>query len=181
MFISDWKSPFAKGAEDGLAGASAADGALISSVCLQLRIYWWEQLEGKITSITKISTCLRFSLSGLFSATDSQPLTILPIFNSTSCLCLPISHTFSFYFSLHSHLSLLFVVPLSRASLSIPTWCAAFRLSTADFVAEVRKQRWKRCMGVIKIYNYILLNPLLLSCHVLSTPLHQTNKKGQVL
>lgn len=43
---------------------------LLFHFCLQPCICWWEWLEGKITSLNKISTFLRFSLSALFSSAD---------------------------------------------------------------------------------------------------------------
>lgn len=43
---------------------------LLFHFCLQPCICWWEWLEGKITSLNKISTFLRFSFSALFSSAD---------------------------------------------------------------------------------------------------------------
>lgn len=43
---------------------------LLFHFCLRPCICWWEWLEGKITSLNKISTFPRFSLSALFSSAD---------------------------------------------------------------------------------------------------------------
>ena len=60
-----------KGAQDGLAGASAANGAfipfLLTTMYLLVRVILF---KNKITSLSKISTFLRFSLSALFSSAD---------------------------------------------------------------------------------------------------------------